>query len=72
MAGERPEPAVRAIAQWEIPLYWHRIAELLLPVMQRGEVDNTLDDVQQFLRAGSMQAWHLEWKALIVKAIQLF
>jgi len=72
MTDEQTEPAVRAIAQWEIPLVWHRIAELLLPVMQRGEVDNTLDDVQQFLRTGSMQAWHVEWKAIIVTTIQPF
>jgi hypothetical protein len=33
---------LRAIAQWEIPLYWERIAKLLVPVMRRAEVDKTL------------------------------
>lgn len=63
---------IRAVAQWEVPLYWHRIAALLLPVMRRDEVDNTLDDVQHFLRTGAMQAWHVDWKTIVITAIQPF
>lgn len=63
---------LRAIAQWEIPLYWERIAKLLVPVMRRAEVDNTLEDVQQFLRTGSMQAWHVDWNTIVITAIQPF
>lgn len=63
---------LRAIAQWEIPLYWHRIEWLLKPVMERPEVDNTLKDVQQFLKSGSMQAWHVDWHAVVITAIQPF
>lgn len=67
------KPAVlKSIAQWEIPLHWEQIAELLAPVMERPEVDNTLDDVQQFLRTGSMQAWHVDWKTILITAIQPF
>ena len=63
---------LRAIAQWEVPLYWHRIEGLLKPVMRRPEVDNTLEDVEKFLRAGSMQAWHVDWKTVVITAIQPF
>jgi hypothetical protein len=51
---------------------WPRMAELLGPVMARDEVDNTLDDVRQFLLAGSMQAWHVDWRVIVVTAIQPF
>ncbi|HSN18276.1 MAG TPA: hypothetical protein VLV87_08690 [Gammaproteobacteria bacterium] len=63
---------LRAIAQWEVPLYWHRIEWLLKPVMERSEVDNTLEDVRQFLLTGNMQAWHVDWRVIVVTAIQPF
>lgn len=72
MKGTGKTVVLRAIAQWEVPLYWHRIAELLEPVMQRPEVDNTLEDVRQFLSMGSMQAWHVDWNTVVVTAIQPF
>ena len=66
------EATPRAVAQWEVPLCWHRLAELLLPVMRRGEVDNSLEDVRQFLCAGNMQAWHIGWQTVFITQIQPF
>lgn len=63
---------MKSIAQWEVAQHWDRIAELLEPVLARPEADNTLDDVRQFLMSGSMQAWHVDWRVIVVTAIQPF
>lgn len=72
MNAQLKETEVRSIAVWEIPLQWHRIAELLLPVMKRDEVDNTLEDVRQFLLSGNMQAWLIDWETVFITQIQPF
>ena len=61
---------VRSIGSWEIQMQWHRIAELLLPVMRRDEVDNTLSDVNKFLISGHMQCWHINWETVFITQIQ--
>jgi hypothetical protein len=69
---------IRAIAQWEVPTVWHRLAVLLEPVLMREEVDNSLDDVQAFLKNGNMQAWVVsegpgtEWRTAFVTMVQPF
>ena len=63
---------IRSVARWEILMQWHRLAELLLPVMKRNEVDNTLEDVRQFLLCESMQAWHVNWETVFITQIQPF
>lgn len=63
---------IRSIARLEIPLQWHRIAELLLPVMKRSEVDNTLEDVRQFLLSETFVAWHINWETVFITQIQQF
>jgi hypothetical protein len=68
----KTKPQIQAIAAWEVPMHWNRIAKLLLPVLQRDEVDNTLEDVHQFLLAGTMQAWHIGWETVLVTMIQPF
>jgi len=60
---------LRGISTFEVPLYWHRIAELLLPVIDLPGVDNTLEDVRHFLHTGAMQAWHVDWKTIVVTTI---
>lgn len=65
-------PTIVSIAQWEVPFYWSRIAPLLVRVLEREEVDNSLDDVRQFLLSGHMQAWHIDWKTLLITQIQSF
>lgn len=66
------QPEVRSIARMEIPMQWHRLAELLLPVMRRDEVDNTLEDVRQFLISEVFQAWHINWETVFITQIQSF
>lgn len=61
-----------SIASWEIPLYWNRIVPLLIRVLERAEVDNSLEDVRQFLLSGHMQAWHVAWKTILITQIQPF
>jgi len=63
---------MKSIAQWEVVQHWDRIAELLMPVLARPEADNTLEDVRQFLISGGMQAWHVDWRVIVVTAIQTF
>lgn len=63
---------MKSIAPWEVVQHWERIAELLKPVLARPEVDNTLEDVRQFLISGGMQAWHVDWRVIVVTAIQPF
>lgn len=60
------------IPQWQIAQYWDRIAALLEPVLARSEVDNTMEDVHQFLLKGNMQAWHVDWRMIVVTAVQPF
>lgn len=60
---------IKSIAPWEVQQYWTRISRLLTPVMLRPEVDNTIEDVKQFLLAGNMQAWHIGWETVLVTQI---
>jgi hypothetical protein len=70
LSTDPSSPVVTSIANWEIPLYWNRIVTLLSRVVVRDEVDNSLEDVRQFLLTGSMQAWHVDWQAILVTQIQ--
>lgn len=66
MKSSRP---LTSVAPWEVRLHWSRLQPLLEKVLALEAVDNRLEDVYQFLLSGKMQAWHGEWKLVVVTEV---